>query len=63
MMFLFFEGFQPEIVLILFVFSVKHSDLLMTKITPNVNNLLPLIGDTESIRSIKLFTSIEHRFT
>ena len=32
-MFLFFEDFQPQNVPILFLFSIKHSDLLSVKIT------------------------------
>ena len=42
-MFLFFEGFQPQNVLILFLFSIKHLYLLTAKITPGVNNSLKLL--------------------
>ena len=37
-MFLFFEGFQPQNVLILFLFFMKHSYLLMATVTSDVNN-------------------------
>ena len=43
---LFFEGFQAQNVLILFLFSMKDSYLVKLKITPAVN--------------IKLYTSMEH---
>ena len=36
-MFLLFEGFQSQNI-IWFTFPMKHSDLLMAKITPNVKN-------------------------
>ena len=39
-MLLAFEGFQPQNVLILFFFTMKHCDLLTTKITPDGNNYL-----------------------
>ena len=41
-MFLFFEGFQPQNVVILFLFFIKHSYLLGVKITPDVNNSFKL---------------------
>ena len=37
-MFLHFDGFQPRNVLILFLFSMKQSDLLTAKITSDINN-------------------------
>ena len=39
-MFLFFQGFQPQTVFVLFLFPMKHSYLKMAKITPDVNNFL-----------------------
>ena len=39
-MFLLFEGFQPQNVLILFLFSMENSCLLMVEITPLVNDSL-----------------------
>ena len=35
-----FEDLQPQNVLIMFLFSMKHSYVLMVKITPGVNNFL-----------------------
>ena len=37
-MFLIFEGFQPQTVLILFLFSMKNSCLLTTKMTRDITN-------------------------
>ena len=36
----FFQGFQPQSVLIVFLLSMKHSYLLTAKNTPDVNNSL-----------------------
>ena len=38
--FLIFEGFQCQNVFVLFLFSAKYSDLLMAKITPNLNEIV-----------------------
>ena len=35
---LIFEGFQPQNVFHIFLFSMKHSDLFMAKITPKVTH-------------------------
>ena len=51
----FFEGFQRRIFLILFLFSMKHSYLLMGKIIPEHNNHL--------LRSIKSHILMEHLIT
>ena len=48
--FLIFEGFQPQNGLIFFLFSMKHSYLLTTKITPYF--------DTYIVRCIMLYTPI-----
>ena len=37
-MFLFFESFQSQNVFILFLFSLKHSYLLVAKITLDIND-------------------------
>ena len=37
---LIFEGFQPLNILILFLFSMKHSYLWTAQITPDVNDSL-----------------------
>ena len=44
-MFLLFEGFHPQIVLILFLFSIKHY-LLTAKFTPYINLCLFLASVT-----------------
>ena len=36
----FVKGLQPQNVLIMFLFSMKHSYLLTAKITPDVINLI-----------------------
>ena len=41
-MYLFFEIFQPQNVLILLLFSMKHSYPVGVKITPGVNNSFKL---------------------
>ena len=46
-MFELFESFQPKDILILFLFSMKQSDLLMVKITVNINNSPKLKRDWE----------------
>ena len=45
-----FEGFQPQNGLIFFLFSMKHSYLLTTKITPYFNTYI--------VRCIMLYTPI-----
>ena len=42
-MFLFFECYQSENILILFLFNIKNCDLLMAKITPNVSTFLLIV--------------------
>ena len=37
-MVLYLEDFQPQIVFSSFLFSIKHSNLLTAKITPEINN-------------------------
>ena len=53
--FLFFEAFQPQNVVILFLFSLKHSYLLTMKIIPDLSNYL--------LRSKRLYTPLEHPIT
>ena len=51
-MFLFFEGFQPQEVLILSLFSMKHYYTLKGKSFLNVNNSLRwFIGDIEYLNA------------
>ena len=40
MFFFFFEGLQPQDVLIMLLFSMKYSYLLTVKIAPDVNDFL-----------------------
>ena len=67
--FLFFEGFQPQNALSLFLFSMNHSFLIMSKISHDVNNF-PLLGILSIkkilillLRSMKLYTLMEHPVT
>ena len=41
-MFFFFEGFQSQKVLILFLFSIKHFDFFIAEITPNMAEITSL---------------------
>ena len=65
-MFLFFEGFQFQNVLILFLFSVKHSYLLTAKIALDVNPPLPNIEyriqniTNTTLEKCKVIYPIEH---
>ena len=36
----FFEGLEPQNILIIYLFSMKHSYFLTSKITPDLNNSL-----------------------
>ena len=54
-MFLFFEGFQSQNVVILFLFFIKHFYRLGVKITPDVNNSFKLGNILILVLSIKLY--------
>ena len=48
-MFFFFEGFQSQKVLILFLFAIKHFDFFIAKITPNMAEITILVTITPGV--------------